>query len=198
VTERDDDKWVSLAEAARAAEEELERFEALVATVRKIELNSGKSIARAAKALGEAVAVQARIAGALAPLARAFSQAQQRELAAAEHLQASAVQIHERSELLTTLMEGVRAVGSDALEVTSLLKAATEPGSEGGSPEVEFESRLARALGRMDSAVERAKELHRVAREAGLVEVARQAHTLEQQLSSARGKLKQGGPSNLN
>jgi hypothetical protein len=196
--ERDDTKRVSLAQAALAAQEELERFEALVATVRKIELNSEKSIVRAAKALGDAVAVQARIAEVLAPLAQAFSQAQQRELAAAEQLQESAVEIHRRTELLTTLTERIRTLGNDALEVTSLLQAATDQGNEGMSSEANFQSRTAQALDRMDAAVERAKELHRVAREAGLGDVARQAQSLEHQLSSARGKLRQGGNSNLN
>jgi len=196
MTERDDAKWVSLAEAARAAEEELELFERLVASVRKIELTSEKSILRAGKALSEAVATQARIAQVLAPLARAFSQAQQRELSAAEQLQACAEQIHKRTELFASLMEGVRAVGTDAIEVTSLLKSAAGGGTDG--PEVEFDQRIAEAVARMDAAVERAKELHRIAHEAGLDDVARQAHSLEQQLNSARGKLKLGGKPTLN
>jgi hypothetical protein len=196
MTERDDAKWVSLAEAARAAEEELELFERLVASVRKIELTSEKSILRAGKALSEAVATQARIAQVLAPLARAFSQAQQRELSAAEQLQACAEQIHQRTELFASLMEGVRAVGTDAIEVTSLLKSATGGGTDGA--EAEFDQRIAEAVARMDAAVERAKELHRIAQEAGLDDVARQAHSLEQQLTSARGKLKLGGKATLN
>jgi hypothetical protein len=198
MTDRDDTEPASLTDAARAAQEELERFEALVASVRKIELTSEKSIIRASKVLADAVAVQARIAEALAPLARAFSRAQQRELGAAEALQACAVLIHERTELLTSLMEGIRAVGSDALEVTTLLKAATGSESGPGTTEHEFDARVAEALGRMDSAVERAKELHRRAREAGLGEVARQAQSLEQQLISARGKLKLGDKIALN
>ena len=198
MTERDDAKWGSLAEAARAAEEELEQFEGLVAAVRKIDLNSEKSILRAGKALGEAIAVQARIAQALAPLAQAFTQAQQRELSAAEQLQACAEQIHERTELFASLMEGVRAVGGDALEVTSLLKSATGSVGETAGADEDFDKRVAEALARMDAAVERAKELHRLAREAGLNDVARQADSLEQQLTSARGKLRQGGRSDLN
>jgi hypothetical protein len=198
VTERDDPERVSLADAARAAQEELERFEALVASVCKIDLNSEKSILRAAKALGDAVAVQARIAEVLAPLARAFSQAQQRELSAAEDLQACAVRIHERTELIQALMQGVRAVGSDAMEVASLIKAATGPESGGGSQGPEFESRVAEALGRMDAVVERARNLHRSAREAGIDDVARQAQSLEQQLAAARSKLVRGRKSELN
>ena len=196
MTEQDDAKWVSLAEAARAAEEELELFERLVASVRKIELTSEKSILRAGKALSEAVATQARIAKVLAPLARAFSQAQQRELSAAEQLQACAEQIHQRTELFASLMEGVRAVGTDAIEVTSLLKSAAGGGADG--PEAEFDRRIAEAVARMDAAVARAKELHRIALEAGLDDVARQAHSLEQQLNSARGKLQLGGKAKLN
>lgn len=195
MTEADDSKWVSLAEAARAAEEALERFEALVTSVRKIDLNSEKSILHAGKMLSEAVAVQARIAEVLSPLARAFSQAQQRELAAAQHLQACAERIHERTELFASLMEGVRAVGSDAIEVSVLLKAPT--GGESVS-QSEFEQRIADALARMDTAVARAKELRQRAREAGLNDVARQAESLEQQLLAARGKLKQGPKSDLN
>lgn len=196
MTERDDAKWVSLAEAARAAEEELELFERLVASVRNIELTSEKSILRAGKALSEAVATQARIAQVLAPLARAFSQAQQRELSAAEQLQACAEQIHQRTELFGSLMEGVRAVGADAMEVTSLLKSAAGDGPNG--TEADFDQRIAEAVARMDAAVARAKELHRIAREAGLDDVARQAHSLEQQLTSARGKLHLGGKARLN
>jgi hypothetical protein len=197
MSEREDAKWVSLAEAARAAEEELELFERLVASVRKIELTSEKSILRAGKALSEAVATQARIAQVLAPLARAFSQAQQRELSAAEQLQACAEQIHQRTELFASLMEGVRAVGTDAIEVTSLLKSTAGAGT--GGTEIEFvDQRIAEAVARMDAAVARAKELHRIAREAGLDDVARQAHSLEQQLTSARGKLLAEGKAKLN
>jgi hypothetical protein len=91
-------------------------------------------------------------------------------------------------------MESVRAVGADALEVTSLLRSAAI--AEGA--EAEFDQRLAEALAKMDSAVARAKEIRRAALEAGLTDVARQADSLEQQLASARGKLKQGGKPVLN
>lgn len=192
MTEPDDPKWVSLAEAARAAEDELERFEALVASIRKIDLNSEKSILHAGKVLSEAVSVQARIAEVLSPLARAFSRAQQRELAAAEHLQACAERIHERTEMFASLMEGVRALGSDAIEVTVLLRSAAAGDDVG-----DFGKRVADAAARMDAAVTRAKELHQRAREAGLNDVARQAESLEQQLVAARGKLKHGAKSDL-
>src|ERR1051325_2768579 len=108
MAERDDEAGdvPSLARAAQAAEQELERFEGLVAALRKIELGSEKSIVRAGKTLSEAVGAQERIAQVLSPLAQAFAHAQTREQVAANQLHACAEEIQKRSALFASLLEG--------------------------------------------------------------------------------------------
>ena len=71
-----------LVRAAQALEDDIVRLEAVHKSLRKIRLNSEKSITRAAKELNDAVALPERLATGLQALAAAMAQMQARQQAA--------------------------------------------------------------------------------------------------------------------
>src|SRR5262249_30372261 len=89
-----------LVRAAEALEGELVRLETLSRSVRKIHLDSEKSISRAAKELNEALTLPDRLAAGLRGLAAAMERMQARQQAALEPLAARATDIQQRIQRL--------------------------------------------------------------------------------------------------
>ena len=79
--------------AAEAIERDLQRLEDLSRSVRKMRLNSEKSIARAGRALQEALQQQEQLAGGLRVLGEAMVHMQERQQAAIQGLATRAVPV---------------------------------------------------------------------------------------------------------
>ncbi len=182
----------TLSDAAAAAESEIASFEALTASLRKIELTSEKGLLKATRKLNEAIAAQGRIAGCLPALLAAFSAAQRREQAAAELLEACAQQIQKRTAAVAALMQGLAALGQEAVGITVMLQSlgAAEHAADSANGGSDVGERLHAIFDRMDAAVLHARELHRRAVDEGVSDVARQADSLHQQIAAALTKLR--------
>jgi hypothetical protein len=167
-----------LVRAAQALEDELAKLEALSRSVRKIHLDSEKSITRAAKELNEALALPDRLAEGLRALAAAMHQMQERQQAALAPLAASATDLQRRMQKLGEHMQTFAALGASAGEATALLQSKRETSST-------FED-VEAALAKI---AEGARALFEAARADDFPDVARQADALRQRVSALRGRL---------
>jgi len=182
----------SLSEAATTVETELERFEELARAVHKIELNSEKSLARAGRALTDAIACHERIVAGLRALGKAVGGAQERQQRAAGSIETGAQHVQKRITEFGELAKGLAALGDEARSITLQLQdvASTDAASGDARDTVERSERLEKVASRMDEAVEKARGLHRRALDGNMTDIARQADALHQQLDSARRRLR--------
>jgi predicted O-linked N-acetylglucosamine transferase (SPINDLY family) len=168
-----------LVRTAETLERELSRLEALSRSVRKIRLDSEKSIARAAKELSEALLVPDRIAAGLQALAAAMERMSARQQGALEPLATSATELQERMRKLGAHMQAFADLGNAAREATELLRS--EP-AEKALPSDTVQAQLTKI-------VEGARALFETARADDFPDVAREADALRQRVSSLRGRL---------
>jgi chromosome segregation ATPase len=168
-----------LVRAAQALEDELTTLEALSRSVRKIRLDTDKSIARAAKELNEALAVPERLAGGLRAMAEAMSNMQARQQAALEPLAASAVNLQERMNLLGAHMQAFAELGRAAGEVTAKLQA---DGAFAPTSLVEVKAQLTKIA-------DGARSLCESTRSDDFPDVARESDALRQRILAVRRRL---------
>ena len=166
-----------LVRAAGALEDELANLERLSRSVRKLRLDSDRSIARAAKELSEALTLPERLGAGLGTLAAAMQRMQERQQAALEPLAACASAIQERTRQLGEHMQVFGELGKAAAEATALLQS-DDPSSV-----------MDEVNARLTNIVERARTLFEKARADDFPDVAREADALRQRISSVRRRL---------
>ena len=169
----------ALVRAAETLEAELVGLETLSRAIRKLRLDSEKSIAKAAKELNEALAVPERLAAGLQGLAAAMQQMQIRQQAALEPLAASATEIQQRMALLGEHMQAFGQLGKAAAQVTALLQ-------EGNGDQASLFERARAELGQI---ADGARALFEAARSDGFPDVARDAEALKQRVVALRKRL---------
>jgi len=169
----------SLSRVAASLEAEVVELEAISRSTRKIPLTSEKSIARAAKELGQALTLPDRLAAGLQALAAAMATMQTRQQAALEPLAAFATEIQRRHARLQEHMQAFAALGAAAAEVTLRIQTG-----EGERAEV-----LADVDGRLAVIAEDARALFDAAHEEDFPEVAREADALKQRAAALRRRL---------
>jgi chromosome segregation ATPase len=169
-----------LVRTAQALESDLVRFEELSRAVRKIRLDSDKSLSRAVKELNDALAQPERLAEGLRQLAHAMERMQLRQQAALEPLAERATEIQQRMNLLAEYMEKYGALGKAAGSVTELLQS---DGEQSGAVLMEVDERLTRI-------VDDARALSESARADDFPEISRGADALKQRIAALRGRLR--------
>jgi len=184
------DGW-ELADAARALEYELQRFEELAAAARRLPLDSQRNIAKAAKMTTEAAEGQGRVDIALGALVRSISAVRERHERNATALQTRGEEIRVRAEEYATLFTVYQALGEEGRVVNEMVQAAA--GLQVGTGSSESVTALVLALAeideRMASLIARAKDLARTATTASMTDLAGQADALKQQITAARNKV---------
>jgi hypothetical protein len=183
--------WGDLAEAARALEHELQRFEDLANAARRMPLDSHKAIERAAKAATETVAGQGRVDLALGALVRVITTVRERHEANVAAVQARGEEIRLRADQLGPLLERQAALAEEGRTINQLVQAAAEQQRAATTPEG-IRALVTVVLGieeRMSKLVEGARELVQAATSASMADVAGQADSLRQQVAAARNKL---------
>jgi chromosome segregation ATPase len=165
--------------AAAALEDELVRLETISRSVRKIRLDSEKSISRAAKELNEALEMPERLATGLRALGAAMERMQARQQAALEPLAARAGDVQQRIQRLGEHMQVFAGLGKAAAETTALLQ----------SEDAEPEAMLEQAREELAKIADGARSLIEAARSDDFPDVAREADTLKQRVSALRGRL---------
>jgi hypothetical protein len=165
--------------AAEALEQEVVTLEGLSRSVRKMALNSEKSISRATKELNEVLSLPERLASKLGALAIAMESMQLRQQAALEPLASRAVEIQERVRLLGAHMHAFSELGKAAGEVTALLQSKAGDDS----------TVLADVKAQLTKIVEGATALHESARSDDFPDIAREADALKQRVAAARRRM---------
>src|SRR6185312_8640539 len=100
-----------LSAASEALEAELARFEELANTLKKIPLNSGKNLDRAAKATAEVTESQERVGARVGALVQAVSRVRERQEGTALSLHARVNEIQEKTIAFGELLQRLSALG---------------------------------------------------------------------------------------
>jgi chromosome segregation ATPase len=178
--------------AGAALDDAIRRYEDAVAAAAKIPLNSQKNLERAAESLGEAAKLQELVGERLRGLADAIAATSERQVTAAELLQQRAQEVQARSSATSGLLERFDQLGKDAREINTMVLAAMPEKGDGAGPE-----RIKNTIAgletvevQMGGIVERAAELGHAAETAGLVDLAKQADALRQQMLASLNKVR--------
>lgn len=180
-----------LAEAAIALEREIDRFEELAATARRLALDTRKGLERAAKATTEAAGSQDRVNATLGALVTAINAARERHEANAVALQARGEEIRARAEEVSALYERWSAIGDEGKLVNQLVLEVAAS-QRGAATPAQFRALVTDLEGveeRMSTLVEIARALHQAAIAAAVTDLAEQTEALRQQVAAARNKL---------
>jgi hypothetical protein len=181
----------SLAVVAAALDEELQRFEELSATARRLPLKSQKNLERAAQTTREAAASQERFGAHLRALVDAVAAARDRQQVGADTLAEAAQAIEQRWARFEALMARFGAIGTEAGVINTLVQevGALRRDGPNATPPAAIVARLREIQAQMTTVIESAQGLARDATDDDLVDVARQSDALRQQILAARNKL---------
>src|SRR5262245_20201165 len=122
----DKQQMAEIVAAAQDLEDELAQLEAISQSVRKIPLNSEKTLARATAELKEVLSLPERFQERLQAMIAALNHMQERQQAALDPLATVTAQIQERTALMHTHMERYASLGQATGEVTALLAESVD------------------------------------------------------------------------
>jgi hypothetical protein len=180
-----------LTSAALALERELDRFEELAATARRLPLDTRRGVERAAKATTEAAEGQLQVNATLGALVAAITAARERHEANALALQARGEEIRVRAEEVSALYERFSALGDEGKLINQLVQEAAASQREAATP-AQVRALVGEIEGieeRMAKLVEVARALTQAATAATVSDLAEQSDALRQQVAAARNKL---------
>ncbi|WP_437955527.1 hypothetical protein WME76_28960 [Sorangium sp. So ce119] len=180
-----------LAEAARALERELLRFEELAESARKMSLDTRKGIERAAKSTTEAAEAQQRVSVALGSLIAAIAAARDRHEATATALAARGEEIKRRAEQLGGLFQRFAALAEEGRGINLLVQETATRQRDAATPEQigEVVTAMDEVEVRMGRLADEARELVQAATAAGIADLAEQAEGMRQQVTAMRNKV---------
>lgn len=182
-----------LLEAARAFDETLAEFAALVESAGRAALDSSEGLARAAGALQKVAACEEEMQQRAQALSAALAAARHAQEAHAREIATRAREVEERGQAYAALLQRLDDLGRDAAD----LNTATQKLAAGNKidrqtpPEVlsPMLSQLAELAERMEGVAAAAEALAGDARAAHFDELARKTDALRQQLLSARNRV---------
>jgi uncharacterized protein YPO0396 len=151
--------------------------------VRRIRLDTDKTLARAAAELNETLALPEGMARRLQALGEAMARLQERQQEALAPLATFAVQLQERMKAYEGHMQRFAALGQAAGELNATL--AGDPGDRPAA--------LVSVDARLQEIVEAARTLFEGARDDDFPEIAREADVLKQRMSALRKRLPRPG-----
>lgn len=179
-------KLDELSQAAQRLEQELARFEEIVAELGR-PLNSDKSLQRARQALESCSRCEARLAEHLHGFANAMQTLQARQQRCMELVRAGADHIQGRHQERTALLERVAALGTSAREVSEPLAGIGEDAWANESPELLASVREVST--RLETVIDEAERVAEAAQASDWTDIARDAHALKQQLQAVRNRV---------
>ena len=186
----EDEKADSLTLASSVLEKELARSDELARAARKIPLSSEKNIERASRALTEAAKSHEQAGQYVFALVAAVARARQLQEATASEIHAQATEVQRRIAQLGVLARRFAELGKEASAIGAMVQDALNARKESkdaagpGAPPL-----LAEVHARMARVLEGATELTLAAKTDGLVDDARDADAIRQQVQAARNKL---------
>ncbi len=177
--------------AALALERELDRFEDLAATARRLPLDTRRGVERAAKATTEAAEGQGQVNATLGALVAAITAARERHEANALALQTRGEEIRARAEEVSELYERFSALGDEGKLINQLVQDAAASQREAATP-TQVRALVSDIEGieeRMSKLVEIARALNQAATAATINDLAEQTDASRQQVAAAKNRL---------
>ncbi len=176
-----------LAKAAAALEAELHEYEKFAAEVKRMNLDTEKSMHRAKTLLEDCAKGEQRMAERLQAFAAAMQDVQVRQQTCITEAVAAAQKIQERIQQRSALLERFSALGERARSLNEPV-AALEAKEDGANAQ-DLLKTLGEVASRVEAVVEEAETLSADAVTDDWQDIAREATTLKQQLQSARNKI---------
>jgi hypothetical protein len=166
------------------------RFESLTRAARRVNLDTEKNIARAARDLQEAMAQRERLTGQLQKLGEAMLQMQSRQESAVTTLAEQALEVQKRVASLSKHMDDFRALGAKASEVGQALRDLGAESTSHSNGAVAQEALTPQDIDlRFRQLLEDAKALLESARAEDFPDVASETDALQQRLHALRPRL---------
>lgn len=170
----------------------IDEIDRLTSRLQKVELASREEITRAGRLLEEAAEAHKRFLAHLTAVTQLIAAMRDRQNASAVQLSQYAQHLEERHQQHVVLDERFAALGDTARQISVLIKDGVvpepEPGAEPPSA-AEVAAKLAPVKERLAEGAEEARALQADSREAGFVDLERQADAIRQQLRSLLNKL---------
>lgn len=176
-----------LARAAAALEGELGEYEKFVVEVKRMTLNSEKSMHRAKALLEDCAAGEARMGERLQAFAAAVQEVQVRQQTCITEAVAAAERIQQRIQNRSALLERFSAVGDRARALNEPVAALEAKQGEANAQDLL--ATLGEVAKRTEAVIEEADALGADAQTDDWQDIAREATTLKQQIQSARHKI---------
>jgi hypothetical protein len=177
-----------MVDVATALESALEKYAAVVDEADTLEINSEKTILRAKTLLEGCVAAEQQMAERLQAFASAMRELQQRQERCAKKTIEAAKKIEVRVQGRAALLERFAALGASTRDVDGPVKEVMTKRAE-GAPAQELLPALAEVVARAESTLADASSVAKDAEEADWHDIAREAHSLKQQLADVRNKI---------
>jgi len=178
----------TLAAAAAALENELERYDETVTELQKLPLTSDKTLQRARKVLEQCAGHQEKLAVLLPAFAQAMQQAQLRQQQCMDATAQGTEKIRTRFEGRMALLERVAALGQSAQDINEPVAAVMSAQAEERTP-AELLKSLEDVGARTEAVIAEADAVHKLAQDGDWQDIARDTDALKQQLQSARNKV---------
>ncbi len=176
-----------LAKASAELEAELHEYEKFVAEVRRMNLNSDKTMHRAKALLEDCAAGEQRMGERLQAFAAAVADLQVRQQTCITEAVAAAQRIQERIQNRSALLARFQSLGEQARSLNEPVAALEAKEGEANAHD------LLKALGevavRTETVIAEAETLGNDAQTDDWLDIAREATTLKQQIQSARNKI---------
>ena len=176
-----------LSAAVQALDEELERFDQLAQTARRVPLTSERNVEKAARAINDAAESQKRVTEHIQRLIEAITVAREKHDATASELVETRDQVQARGEQYQAQLQRFAALGKEAGEISAGVKAL---GELKGRPNGEVVAELTSVEERMTRVVEGATVLAKETRVEAMDELAGQCDALKQQVQAALNKVR--------
>lgn len=176
----------ALTAAARALDEDLERFESLSQELLRQPVNSEKSLQRARHALEGCSEHEAKLAASLTAFAQAMQSIGERQQRCMQLVAEASERIQTRHAERSALFERVAALGAQAKAVSSPIAELTEA-ADTASPQML--ASVQEVAKRLAATIEEAGEVARAAKESDWADIARDAEALQQQLQAVHNRV---------
>ena len=175
--------------AAATFDAQLARFAELAETTRQAPLNSQKNLQRAARAFQEIGEAEKRLGVAAQELVAALTAARHTQETHAQAIQERAQEIARRTAVAADLLKRYGAIGEKAAELNALVLDLAGKKTDGGAVGGEVLPLLGQVRARLGEVLERAHNLVAAAREADFEDIAGEAESLREQVTTADVKI---------
>lgn len=168
---------------------DLRKLEDTIREAQRLEINSAKNLQRGRRLLESCSETEVRLAGHLQGLASSIQSTQLRIAACMEHTVDFSKRVAERAEIRSQLLERLGGLGKRASEINEPVAAAVAAQAAGTAENATLLATVNEVVTRTEGLMEEAANVAGEAKDAGWVDIARDADGLRQQVQALRGKV---------